>query len=144
MSLPIRIVRQSDALEAAQREFDQVFGRLFNNGQANGLAPYAVDVKESGETLVVEAELPGFTKDQVDITLENSVLTLAAERGQTVQTNTQGEYLLKERRFSRFQRSFTLPPTVDEGSVNAKLENGVLTVTLNKRQEAKPRKITVG
>lgn len=143
MSLPIRIVRHSDVLEAAQREFDQVFGRLIGGGQATGAAPYAVDVKESGETLVVEAELPGFTKDQVNITLENSVLTLAAERAAPVQTNAQGEYLLKERRHARFQRSFSLPPTVDEASVNARLENGVLTVTLNKRLEAKPRKISV-
>jgi len=143
MSLPIRIVRHSDVLEAAQREVDQVFGRLIGGGQATGSAPYAVDVKESGETLVVEAELPGFTKDQVNITLENSVLTLAAERAAPVQTNAQGEYLLKERRHARFQRSFSLPPTVDEASVNARLENGVLTVTLNKRLEAKPRKISV-
>ena len=55
-----------------------------------------------------------------------------------------GEYLLRERRYARFQRSFTLPPTVDESSVNAKLADGVLTITLNKREETKPRKIQVG
>jgi HSP20 family protein len=144
MSLPIRVVRHSDALEAAQREFDQLFGRFFHNGNSTALAPYAVDVRENAETLIVDAELPGFTKDQIDITLENSVLTLSAERTDASSEGKEGsDYLLRERRYTRFQRSFTLPPTVDESSVNAKLENGVLTITLNKRQEAKPRKISV-
>lgn len=55
-----------------------------------------------------------------------------------------GEHLLRERRYTRFLRSFTLPPTVNEQSVNAKLADGVLTITLNKREETKPRKISVG
>lgn len=147
MSLPTRVIRNADPFEFAQREFDTLLGRLIGqNGSGNYLAPYAVDVREDGDTLVVEAELPGFTKEQVDITLENSVLTISAERNvEPKPANAQGgDYLLKERRYTRFQRSFTLPPTIDEGSVNAKLDNGVLTVTLAKRQEAKPRKITVG
>jgi HSP20 family protein len=54
-----------------------------------------------------------------------------------------GDLLLHERRYSKFLRSFTLPPTVDEQTVNAKLADGVLTITLNKREETKPRKISV-
>ncbi len=73
--------------------------------------------------------------------MENSTLTISAERKE--KPNNPGEYLLNERRFSRFLRSFTLPPTVDEQSVQANLKEGVLTVTLNKREESKPRKITV-
>ena len=60
------------------------------------------------------------------------------------QVQPKGDYLLKERRYTRFQRSFTLPPTVDEQTVNAKLNDGVLTITLNKREETKPRRIQVG
>ena len=145
MPLPARVARAFiDPAESFSRDFD-VLSRFFNGGQNQGerLAPYGVDIRENGDQLVVEAELPGFTKDQVDITLENQTLTIAAERRNEVKDQNEGGYLLNERRFSRFLRSFTLPPTVDEKSVQAKLENGVLTVTLNKREETKPRKISV-
>ena len=110
------------------------------------LAPYGVDIREDQDHFYVEAELPGFKKDDVDITLENQTLTIAAERRNESTQNdpaNKGELLLHERRYSRFLRSFTLPPTVDEQTVNAKLADGVLTVTLNKREETKPRKIQV-
>lgn len=144
MSLPTRVVRGFvDPFENLTREFD-VLNRYFNGGQGNGarLAPYGVDIREDGDHLVVEAELPGFKKDEVDITLENQTLTISAEKKE--EQEMKGEYLLNERRYSRFLRSFTLPPTVDEKSVQAKLENGVLTVSLSKREETKPRKISVG
>jgi HSP20 family protein len=153
MALPTRVNRTAgaDPFELMQNEFDSALGRLFTgrngNGHGNGnghhLAPYGVDVREDGDHLYVEAELPGFKKEDVDITLENQTLTIAAERKSTSE-DAKGEWLLNERRYSRFLRSFNLPPTVDEQSVNAKLTDGVLTVTLNKREETKPRRITVG
>jgi HSP20 family protein len=151
MALPTRVHRgqQYDPFEGAQREFDTMLNRFFGgrevaNGSGGYLAPYAVDVREDGDHIYVEAELPGFKKDEVDITLENQTLTIAAERHEekTPDAN-KGEHLLRERRYSRFLRSFTLPPTVDEQTVNAKLNDGVLTITLNKREETKPRKISV-
>lgn len=148
MALPTRVQRGAavDPFESFQREFD-VLNRLFggNQGHDGGarLAPYGVDVREDGDHIYVEAELPGFKKDDVDITLENQTLTIAAERREEKEPK-KGDLLLNERRYSRFLRSFTLPPTVDEKSVNAKLLDGVLTVTLNKREETKPRKIQVG
>jgi HSP20 family protein len=134
-----------DPVEAMQREFDSVLGRFLtpNGSNGNRLAPYGVDVREDGDHLYVEAELPGFKKDDVDITLENQTLTIAAERREEKQDEKKGELLLNERRYTRFLRSFTLPPTVDEQTVNAKLSDGILTITLNKREETKPRKITV-
>jgi len=150
MALPTRVNRgvSGDPYEAVQREFDTMLGRLFGPGQAGDggqrLAPYAVDVREDADHFYVEAELPGFSKDDVDITLENQMLTIAAERkSDKEQKNQKGELLLHERRYNRFLRSFTLPPTVDEQSVNAKLDNGILTITLNKREETKPRRIQV-
>jgi HSP20 family protein len=148
MALPTRVHRgtYSDPYESVQREFDAVLGRLFNGNQSNGnrLAPYAVDIREDVDHFYVEAELPGFKKEDVEITLENQQLTISANRNEDrQQQGPKGELLLNERRYNRFLRSFTLPPTVDEQTVNAKLENGVLTVTLNKREESKPRKITV-
>lgn len=169
MALPTRVNRgQYDPFESAQREFDHMLNRWMGTRGGDGhqmLAPYGVDVREDQDHIYVEAELPGFRKDDIDITLENQTLVITAERsegnesseGQPVQgrqagkgqagnataTRPRGEYLLRERRYARFQRSFTLPPTVDESSVNAKLADGVLTVTLNKREETKPRKIQV-
>ena len=152
MALPTRVQRsgQTDPFESAQREFDTMLNRWFGGGESgNGgstgyLAPYAVDVREDADHIYVEAELPGFKKDEVDITLENQTLTISAERkSEEKKQGDKGELLLHERRYSRFLRSFTLPPTVDEQSVNAKLTDGLLTITLNKREETKPRKVTV-
>ncbi len=147
MSLPTRINRTLaiDPFEGVQRDFESMLGRMINGrGDGNSrLAPYGVDVREDDNHLVVEAELPGFKKDEVDITLENQTLTISGERRETPENEKKGDWLLNERRYTRFLRSFTLPPTVSEQSVNAKLEHGVLTITLNKREESKPRKIAV-
>jgi HSP20 family protein len=138
-----------DPLESAQREFDTMLNRWFGGRETNGgaggyLAPYAVDVREDADHLYVEAELPGFKKDEIDITLENQTLTISAERkSEQKKEGAKGDLLLHERRYSRFLRSFTLPPTVDDQTVNAKLNDGLLTITLNKREETKPRKISV-
>src|SRR5436305_2287893 len=130
MALPTRVNRsqQIDPMEAMQREFDSMFGRyLTGRGGNDGgrLAPYGVDVREDADHIYVEAELPGFRKDDVDITLENQTLTISAERKEETKKGEQdkGEWLLNERRYSKFLRSFTLPPTVDDSIVNAKLND---------------------
>jgi HSP20 family protein len=153
MALPTRVSRTvppADPFTLAQRDFDHMLNRLFHGGSDEGnggtrLAPYGVDIREDQDHFYVEAELPGFRKDDIDITLENQTLTISGERREQTKPGEEkkGELLLHERRYSRFLRSFTLPPTVDEQTVNAKLADGVLTITLNKREESKPRKITV-
>src|SRR6476469_6102187 len=87
MALPTRVNRgtQSDPFELAQREFDHMLGRWFGNRAAEGgvtLAPYGVDVREDADHIYVEAELPGFRKEDVDITLEHQTLTIVAERSE--------------------------------------------------------------
>ena len=154
MALPTRVQRgvAIDPFESAQREFDTALNRFFGgrevpatNGGGGGWAPYGVDVREDADHLYVEAEMPGFKKDEIDITMENQQLTIAAERKLEKSDGQKGgDYLLRERRYSRFLRSFTLPPTVDDQKVDAKLTDGVLTITLNKREETKPRRIQVG
>ena len=148
MALPTRVQRTNyvDPFEAAQRQVEGVLGRLFTGNQENGgarLAPYGVDIREDQDHFYVEAELPGFKKDEVDVTLEDQTLTISAERRSEKTEEKKGELLLNERRYTRFLRSFTLPPTVNDQTVNAKLSDGVLTITLNKREETKPRKIAV-
>jgi HSP20 family protein len=157
MALPTRVSRQSggyEPFELMQREFDSMLGRFFggqsreggNGGASPYLAPYGVDVREDADHLYVEAELPGFKKEDVDITLENQTLTIQAQRREEKKEDggKKGDWLLRERRYSQFLRSFTLPPTVSEQKVDAKLHDGVLTITLDKREETKPRKIQVG
>lgn len=161
MALPTRVMRNMglDPMDMVTREFGSAINRLlggreYGQGEVGGFAPYGVDVREDADHIYVEAELPGFKKDEIELTLENATLTINAERreqrepkpekGRNGGTPEQAEYLLRERRYTRFSRSFTLPPTVDEGKVDAKLIDGVLTITLNKREESKPRKINVG
>ncbi|MGA2499995.1 MAG: Hsp20/alpha crystallin family protein [Tepidisphaeraceae bacterium] len=139
----VRTSRSNDPFDMLHREFDTALNRLFGNSDSPvAWAPYAVDVREDGDHLYVEAELPGFSKDEIDLTMENQTLTISAERREQ-QNGQKGGYLLNERRYSRFLRSFTLPPTVDDKKVDAKLDNGILTVVLNKREETKPKKIAV-
>lgn len=145
MSLPTCVVRGTsvDPLNALHRDFDTVLSRLFN-GEPSGpvrLASYAVDVREDADHIYVDVDLPGFKKEEIDVTLENQTLTISAERAEAKETK--GEYRMKERRYNKFLRSFTLPPTVDEKQVDAKLNDGVLNIVLNKREETKPRKVTV-
>lgn len=146
MALPTGVIRALAAhpFEVAQRDFDTLLDRLFNGGTPEALANYAVDVREDADHFYVDAELPGFRKEEVDITLEKSTLTISAQhKEETTQEQKPGAYLLNERRYNRYLRSFTLPPTVDEQSVQASLADGVLHITLNKREETKPRKIKV-
>lgn len=133
----------SDPFEGV-RDFDVMVNRLFNGHPQGIAAPYAVDVREDADHIFVDADLPGFTKDEIDITMENGVLSITAERKtETNKEQQPGEYLLNERRYTKFQRSFKLPPTVDGNSVQAGLSDGVLHITLNKREDTKPRKIKV-
>lgn len=141
--LPARVAR--DPFEALHRDFDSMLGQFLGNreGEANWMAPYAVDIREDTDHIYVEAELPGFKKDEVEITLANQTLTISAERKTEKKETHGGQQLLRERQYNRFLRSFTLPPTVDETKCDAKLSDGVLSITLNKREETKPKKILV-
>jgi HSP20 family protein len=132
------------------REFNRMLNRFWGAGNAevpSTLAPYAVDVHEDPDHFYVEAELPGFSEKDVDITLEDGVLTIRAERKteerspQVAQGGRQPLHI--ERRWTRFERSFTLPAAVNENAVQAALNEGMLTITLDKREEVKPRKIQI-
>jgi HSP20 family protein len=101
-----------------------------------------VDIREGVDALTLTAELPGLTKEDVSITLENNVLTLSGER--KFEKEAHGEsYHRVERSYGNFSRSFTLPSTVKTDKVDARFENGVLTISLPKQEESKPRQITI-
>ena len=142
MSMFPTMRRGFDPFSSLQRELNRAFDRAWPEEQQQDLVgAYPVDIRETDDQVVVEAELPGFDKKDVDITLENGVLTIQAEREDNGESN--GQRHLNERRFTRVARSFTLPQTVDEQNVDARLDNGVLTLSLNKKEEARSRKIEV-
>jgi HSP20 family protein len=149
MALPVRVSRgqMSNPLDVIHQEFDSVLGRLLSGrdffGDGGAIAPLGVDIREDVNHICVEADLPAFKKEEIDVSLENGTLTIAAEHReeQAPDQKQKGDYLLRERRYQRFFRSFTLPSSVDEQQVDAKYQDGLLTITLNKREESKPKRI---
>lgn len=102
----------------------------------------AFEVKETADAFVVHADLPGVREEDLDVSLHNGVLSISGSR--TGQERTEGEsYYVYERQYGAFARSFSLPDAADGDKVDAKLEGGVLTLTIGKRAEAKPRKIAL-
>ena len=102
-----------------------------------------VDVFQTGEhELVLRAELPDMTREDIDVTVENFVLTIKGEK-KLASDVTEEQFHHIERRYGAFSRSFSLPRTVDSSKVAAEYKNGVLTVRLPLREEAKPRQIKV-
>ena len=99
-----------------------------------------VNIYETKNQFVLQAEMPGVTKEGLDVTLENNVLTLLGRRAEE---NTKGNLLYREVRRANFQRTFELDPGVDRGKISASIHQGILTVTLPKAEQAKPRKIVI-
>jgi HSP20 family protein len=129
---------------ATRREIDRVFDRFFRQGNMMGPWAPAVDVRETRDAIEVIAELPGMRSDDVEVNVENNVLTIAGEKKQEVTEGTpESEYHLVERRCGRFERSFTLPRSVDAEKIGARFEHGLLTVTLPKAEAAKPRRVEI-
>ena len=102
----------------------------------------AVDIYEQGTDIVLKAELPGVDPKDVDIRLENNVLSLRGQR-QLENEVKRESYHRVERSYGTFSRSFTLPTVVDQAAIKAEFKDGLLQVTLPKREEAKPKQIQI-
>jgi HSP20 family protein len=132
-----------------QNEINRVFGNLNDGESSSATADWipAVDVREFVDRFELLVDLPGVDPKQVDITLDNSVLTLSGERRdeQSVEKNGQGEIQQQrtERRLGRFHRRFILPDTVDAEKVTATGRNGVLAISIAKHAKSQPRRIAV-
>jgi HSP20 family protein len=125
-----------------QDEIDRQFSRsVLNEEWENGIVP-RVDVQEDAETIKVEAELPGLTKDDIEVRLIDNRLTIKGEKKEE-QERKEGDFTIRERRFGSFHREFVLPATADASKIDAGITNGVLTVKIPKKEEAKPRQIEV-
>ena len=125
------------------RLFVTAFPRNFDNEQmARGAWNPSVDISENDHAIVLEAELPGMKPENVELLIENNVITLRGER--RVESKEEKEnYHRVERSYGSFTRSFTLPRTVTGEDAQAEFRDGVLRVTLPKREEAKARKIEI-
>jgi len=116
--------------------------RDFGFGTASAWMP-PVDIYQNGDQeLVLKAELPDMAREDIDITVENFMLTIKGEK-KFVNEVKEEQFHHVERRYGTFNRSFSLPQTVDAGKVSAEYKNGVLTVRLPLREEARPRQIKV-
>lgn len=102
----------------------------------------AVDIVETPEKIVMRAEVPGIPQEQIDLQVADGVLTLKGERKFEKEENKENYHRI-ERAYGQFQRSFTLPTSVDAEKIAATYEAGVLTVDLPKREENKPKKVSV-
>jgi HSP20 family protein len=151
--LPV-LSRQNSALgwpsrlSMANDWFDREFGLMVRNvfgGDGSSMmdtAVYPIDMWEDDDNVYVEAEVPGFTKDEIDVTIEQGTLQISAQRDQEKQQKD-GSPVLSERTSARYFRSISLPASVQDDNVSATCDNGVLHLTLPKRPEVKPRRIKV-
>ena len=132
-----------------QNEINRVFGNLNDGESSSATANWmpAVDIREFVDRFELLVDLPGVDPKQVEITLDNSVLTLSGERRDavTVERNGKGELQQQrtERRLGRFYRRFILPDTADAERVTATGRDGVLAISIAKQQKAQPRRISV-
>lgn len=119
--------------------FDSMLGAWGNYTQR---VP-AVDVEETPEEFTIKAEMPGFDEKNVKITVDKHVLHITGTVDEKEDEKDGKKYLIRERRHESFERSFSLPDGLDESAISAKFENGILSVTLPKTPEEKPRQIEV-
>lgn len=122
---------------------NRMFGDWDQDELTYGWVP-SVNVEEREDEILLTAELPGMAEDDVDVELENNVLTISGKKHEEKEEGEKGgKFHLVERTFGSFRRSFTLPRTVDAESIEARYEDGLLTVHMPKAAEAKSRKIKV-
>ncbi len=124
------------------RLFEDAFTRMLSEPQTNRPWAPAVDVYETENELVLKADLPDVDLKDIDVRVENQTLTIAGQRKFEKQDSANGYHRI-ERNYGNFTRSFAVPNTFDTENVGAAYKNGVLTVTLPKKEAAKPRQIKI-
>jgi HSP20 family protein len=139
--------RESHLVEEARKEFDDAFRRFFGasfelNGNGKTTWTPHVDVTESDKSVVVKADLPGVDAKDVEITIEDGVLTLKGEKKEE-REEKQKNYRRMERFVGTFYRAIPLPTGMDDGNVTANSAKGVITITVPKKPSAQPKKVAV-
>jgi HSP20 family protein len=139
------LVRWDPTRELASMEVDRLnrmFSDFWNEGFSRNWVP-AVDIYETdAHELMIKAELPEMKREDIGVTFENNVLTIRGER-RLEQEAKRENFQRMERQYGTFSRSFTLPATVDGSKISASYKDGVLTIRLPQREEARPKQIAV-
>ena len=132
-------------LSSLQDQFNRLFNESYRtHGDESAMTAWApaVDIYETPNELVVKADLPDVDEKDIDVRVENNLLTIRGER-KFEKSVSEDNYLRVERTYGTFSRSFSLPNTVNPEAIAAEYKNGVLKVTLPKREESKPRQVKV-
>jgi len=129
-------------LDDIRTGFDRLLERISPSLYGEGMWMPAVDIKDTGENLVVKAEVPGFDKKDINISLTGDTITISGKM-QEEKEEKKAQYLYRERVSGSFTRSFTLPVPVDREKVKATCKDGVLEIILPKAEEAKTKEIKV-
>lgn len=128
-------------------DMDKVFNQFFSRPYEGDDFPEIewaprVDIMEKDNEYMLRAELPGLVKDDVKITMQDNVLTIKGEKKEEIKEENKN-YHLCERRYGKFMRSFRLPTPVEAKKIDANFKDGVLTISLPKSEEAKPKEIEI-
>jgi HSP20 family protein len=134
-------------LRTLQREVDSIFDRFFNrtgsgDGRSAAVWSPSTDLVETDEDFRLRLDVPGMTKDDISINLQNRTLTVSGERT-SERSEEDEEHVRVERAFGTFHRSFTLPEAVDADHIEATYDNGVLTISVPKTEESTRRQIEI-
>ena len=129
-------------LEEMQRTLSRLLGETAAPATEEGVWLPAVDIRETDDALIVEAELPGIERKDVKVDIKDGVLTISGERKYEKEVEEENIHRM-ERVYGRFSRSFSLPNNVDVDKVEAKLKNGVLTIRLPKKETARARTVEI-
>lgn len=124
------------------RMLDMAWNREFGEELKEGVWQPPVDIYEDETSVVIKAEIPDVDQKDIDIKIENNTLTIRGERKHTSEVKKEN-YHRVERYFGQFQRSFSLPQSIDQEQVQAACDKGILTITLPKKEETKPKQISV-
>lgn len=128
--------------EQMNRMLDMAWNNEFGDELKEGAWQPPVDIYEDEKSVIIKAEIPEVDQKDIEVKIEGNTLTLKGERKHTSEIRKENYYRV-ERCFGQFQRSFSLPQSIDRDHIQASCDKGVLTITLPKLEEAKPKQITV-
>ena len=138
-----------NTIQNALSDFDRYFESFFGDSMYSPTARIhtrlpAVDIRETEKAYVLDMELPGYDQKDIDIHVDGSSLSIASKQEETRDANDdQGTWILRERRFNSFSRSFKLPENANPSEITAEFKNGILTMEIAKRAEAQKRSIQI-
>ena len=139
---------QVEPINELQRELNQLFdaslGSLFRKAQLSGETVWspAVDVYDNKDSFIIKADLPGMTQKDINVSLQDGILTITGQKKHETEVKEDNYYRL-ERAYGTFQRQLSLPTNVDATNIKATYKDGVLQLSLPKKEESKPKQISV-